>query len=127
MAKIPVKRVFVFDDAGLVTVVGFKENGEYKVFINWSEELSVRGAKFVALALRKRAEENIEFMEPRKDLIVHIGPRFIVAMELRKLSKNDAKRLLKKVNEILTALKTFDPKEIGEVVARAVRSEFLLG
>jgi len=127
MAKIPVKRVFVFDDAGLVTVVGFKENGEYKVFINWSEELSVRGAKFVALALKKRAEENIEFMEPRKDLIVHIGPRFIVAMELRKLSKNDAKKLLKKVNEILTALKTFDPKEIGEVVARAIRSEFLLG
>ena len=127
MAKIPVKRVFVFDNAGLVTVVGFKENGEYKVFINWSEELSVRGAKFVALALRKRAEENIEFMEPRKDLIVHIGPRFIVAMELRKLSKNDAKKLLKKVNEILTALKTFDPKEIGEVVARAIRSEFLLG
>ncbi|GEM_PF-4104256 len=125
MPRIPIKRVFVFDNAGLVTVVKFRENGAYSVLVNWSEELSVKGAKFVALALKKKIEENTEFFEPRKNLMVHLGSKYIVAIEHKKFPRNEARKLLRKVNEILSALRTFDPTEIGEVVARAIKTEFM--
>ena len=118
-----VKKVFVFDCAGLVAVVLFRGRN-YRVVTRWSEELSIRGAKFVAFVLKKKAEENVEFLEPRRDLIVRIGSRYIIALQ-HKLPRNHARKLLMKISEILSALRTFDPVEIGEVAAKTIIAELM--
>jgi len=114
----------VFDNTGLFCVVEFK-NDNYEVQIDWPEDVSLRGAKFVAHALRYKSETGKEILKASKDLIAFIGDNYILAARFKKKISDEAlAEILKKTYDILSAVKSFDPTEIGEVVAKAIMNEF---
>lgn len=120
---IPITKLYVFDTTGLFCIVEFK-NDNYEVLVDWPEDVSLRGAKFVAHALRYRNETGESILKASKNLIAFIGENYILAARFRKISHKDLVKILEKTYDILSAVKSFDPNEIGEVVAKAIITEF---
>ncbi len=120
---IPITKLYVFDTTGLLCVVEF-EDTNFTVQIEWPEEVSLRGAKFVATALKFKSETGKEILKASKNLIAYIGDKYILACNYRKISEESVIDVLRKIYEILSAVKTFDPNEIGEVAGKAIVAEF---
>jgi len=120
---IPIAKLYVFDTTGLLCVIEFRNDG-FEVQVEWPEDVSLRGAKFVATAYKYRAETGRDILRASKNMIAYIGDNYILASSFRKISEDEVVRVLKKVYEILSAVKSFDPNEIGEVVAKAILTEF---
>lgn len=123
MPEIPIRRVLIFDYGGLQVVVRFGKKLNHNIITEWSEELSLRAAKFVAMALRKKAD-GIEFILLRRNLAAHIGSKYIIAMEYDKLPLDRVKKLAEKLDKLLTSMETIDPRELGAATARAIKAEF---
>jgi len=120
--EIPIRRVLIFDYGGLQVVVKFLK-GNYKVVLEWSEELSLRGASFVARILEKKTK-NIDFLELRPGLSAYIGSKYITVIEHKKLSPTRVRELARKIDALLSSISAITPKDMGEAVARAVKVEF---
>lgn len=120
---IPITELYVFDTTGLFCIVKFKNNN-FEVQVDWPEDVSLRGAKFVAHALRYKSETGRNILKASKNLIAFIGDNYILSARFRKISHKDLAKVLEKTYNILSAVKSFDPNEIGEVVAKAVIAEF---
>jgi len=104
-------------------VIEFKDD-DFEVQVEWPEEISLRGAKFVATALRYKTETGKDVLKASKNLISYIGDKYIIACTYKKSDEEIIVGILRKTYEILSALKSFDPNEIGEVAAKAVITEF---
>ncbi len=120
---LPINKLYIFDTTGLLCVIEFK-NDDFEVQVEWPEEISLRGAKFVATALKYKTETGKDVLKASKNLIALIGDKYIIACAFKKADEEAVVGILKKTYEILSALKSFDPNEIGEVAAKAVLTEF---
>ena len=120
---VPITKLYVFDTTGLLCVVEFRDDN-FEVQVEWPEEISLRGAKFVATALRYKTETGKDTLKASKNLISYIGDKYIIACTYKKGDEDIIVGILRKTYEILSALKSFDPNEIGEVAAKAVITEF---
>lgn len=119
---IPVSRLYLFDSGGLVSIVEFKDT-EYEVKVDWPPRVSFFGSRLVATAMKYKLEQKSDLFK-WKNILVYIGDKYILAIQYKKENDKKLARLLKKIHEILIAVKSFDPKELGEVAAKAVITEY---